>query len=348
MHEKVQKTGPVLLTRDEFRARVFARDGNKCVFCDKPAADAHHIIERRLWPNGGYYLENGASVCEEHHLQCEMTTISVEDVRHACGITKVIVPPHLYADHQYDKWGNPILTSGRRAKGELFFDESVQKILSMGNVLSEFSDYVKYPRTHHFSWSEGVNDDDRIIENLDKFIDQRVIVTEKMDGENTTMYRDYIHARSIDGRSHVSRDWVKGFWSKIAHDIPEGWRICGENMYAVHSISYERLPSYFLGFSIWNEKNVCLSWDETLEWFQLLNITSVPVLYDGIFDVEKVKSCWDPKKWETSEGYVVRLAEPFRYGEFRASIGKFVRKGHVQTVKHWMYGKEVQKNGLEG
>lgn len=35
-----------LLTRDQFREGVFARDNYKCVFCDKPAVDAHHILER--------------------------------------------------------------------------------------------------------------------------------------------------------------------------------------------------------------------------------------------------------------------------------------------------------------
>ena len=55
-----------LLSRAEFRDSVFKRDKNKCVFCDKAAIDAHHIIERKLWNDGGYYLNNGASVCEEH------------------------------------------------------------------------------------------------------------------------------------------------------------------------------------------------------------------------------------------------------------------------------------------
>ena len=77
-----------LLTRDQFREGVFARDHHKCVFCDKPAVDAHHIMERRLWPDSGYYLNNGASVCAEHHMKCESTEISLEQVRDACGITK--------------------------------------------------------------------------------------------------------------------------------------------------------------------------------------------------------------------------------------------------------------------
>lgn len=337
----------ILLSRDDFREGVFARDKHKCVFCDKPAVDAHHIIERRLWSNGGYFLNNGASVCSEHHILCEQTVISVEDVRHACGITKIIVPEHLYDDQPYDKWGNPILANGQRLKGELFFDESVQKILAQGNVLDLFTDWVKYPRTHHLAWSDGVNDDDRVIDSMDAFVDQRVIVTEKLDGENTSLYQGYTHARSVDGRSHPSRDWVKQFWSTISADIPKGWRICGENLYAKHSISYANLPTYFMGFSIWNERNVCLNWDETIEWFTLFGITPVPVLYDGIYNETEIRKLWDAKNWDTSEGYVVRLASEIPYGDFRRKVGKFVRKGHVQTAKHWLYGRQIERNLLK-
>lgn len=335
-----------LLTRDEFRNGVFARDNHKCVFCDKPAVDAHHIIERRLWPDSGYYLDNGASVCAEHHIKCEETTISVEDVRFACGIKKIVVPPHLYPDQPYDKWGNPVLENGRRLKGELFFDESVQKILTQGKVLEDFTAQVKYPRTHHLPWSEGINDDDRIIDSLAKFEGKRVIVTEKMDGENTSLYRDYVHARSIDGRSHPSRDWVKQNWSTFSADIPEGWRVCGENLFAKHSIHYTELPTYFMGFSIWDEKNVCLSWDQTTEWFNLMNITPVPVLYDDVFDEKKIKSIWNKTDWNNREGYVVRVADEIKYGEFRYLVGKFVRKNHITTVKHWMHGQAIEKNIL--
>ncbi len=289
-------------------------------------------------------MENGASVCADHHIQCEETTLSVDQVRDACGITKIIVPEHLYADQPYDKWGNPVLPNGQRLKGELFFDESVQKILKQGNALGLFTNQVKYPRTHHLAWSDGVNSDDRVIYSMDAFIGQRVIVTEKMDGENTSMYSDYFHARSIDGRSHPSRDWAKQFWSQIMGDIPEGWRVCGENLYAKHSIHYDNLPTYFMGFSIWDEKNTCLDWDSTLEWFNLLGVTPVPVLYDGIYDESLIKSLHTGKDWGTSEGYVLRLADNIAYADFRTKVGKFVRKGHVQTAKHWMYGQAVEKN----
>lgn len=336
----------MLLSRDKFRESVFERDNHKCVFCKNPAVDAHHIIERRLFSDGGYYIDNGASVCEEHHLACERTDLSVEEVREACGITKKILPEHFYHDEIYDKWGNIVLPSGARTKGELFFDESVQKIIK--NHLCLFTDYVKYPRTYHLPWSENMNDDDRMIGDSQKlFENKQIVVTEKLDGENTTMYSDYIHARSVDGRNHESRNWVKNFWSQIAHDIPKGWRICGENMFAVHSIKYNELESYFYGFSIWNEKNECLSWDDTVEWFNLLNIKPVPVLYKGIYDEQLVKSLYNKNSWETSEGYVLRNANKFSYSQFRYSVGKFVRKDHIQTVKHWMHGQAIERNLLK-
>ena len=118
-----------LLTREQFKSLVFKRDRHTCVFCQKPAVDAHHILDRKLWEDGGYYLNNGASVCEEHHWACEKTDISVEDVRKACGITVVVLPKGFEPEKSYDKWGNIILSSGMREPGDMFFEENIQKIL---------------------------------------------------------------------------------------------------------------------------------------------------------------------------------------------------------------------------
>jgi hypothetical protein len=337
-----------LLSRDDFRESVYARDKFRCVVCGEPGVDAHHIIERRLFPDGGYYLDNGVTVCATHHLDCERTLISPDELRAMRGINQVVLPGHLYSDEQYDKWGNIMLANGQRLKGELFFDESVQKVLADGGVLDLFSSRVKYPRTHHLPWSDGMNDDDRRISSMDAFIGQRVIVTEKKDGENTTMYNDCMHARSVDSRNHESRNWVKArVWAQIAGDIPTGWRVCGENLFAQHSIAYCGLKSYFLGFSIWDERNIKLPWDETLQWFELLGLEPVPVLYDGIYDEKAIRALYNPKLHHDSvEGYVISLADAIPYGQFRSKVAKFVRAGHVQTAKHWMSGQRVVPNRL--
>lgn len=62
--------------RNNFRTKVFSRDKNKCVLCQKPAVDAHHITDRNEMPNGGYVLENGISLCESCHLLAEEYHIS--------------------------------------------------------------------------------------------------------------------------------------------------------------------------------------------------------------------------------------------------------------------------------
>lgn len=336
----------MLLTRDKFREAVFARDNRKCVFCEKHAKDAHHILERRLFSDGGYYLDNGASVCHEHHIKCETTEISVEDVRAACKIQKKIVPLHLYPDQVYDKWGNPVIENGRRLKGELFHDESVQKILKQGNMLDLFTDWVKYPRTYHLPWSEDVGKSDRIIQSLQFFEDKKVVVTEKMDGENTSMYSNHIHARSLDSASNSTRDWVKRFWANIHSEIPHGWRVCGENLFAKHSIEYQNLESYFLGFSVWNNQNTCLSWEQTVEWFHLFGIKHVPVLYYGTFDEKKIRSLYTGADYNTSEGYVLRVADSFEYKDFNRAVAKYVRKDHVRTSQHWLKSS-ITQNGLK-
>ena len=205
--------------------------------------------------------------------------------------------------------------------------------------------HFKYPRTPHLPWSPGVSADDIRVVRVDMFVGKDVVVTEKMDGENTTMYPDHIHARSIDSRHHPSRNWVKQLHASIGHLIPEGWRLCGENLYAQHSILYNDLRSYFYLFSIWNEKNQTLSWNETEEWSKLLGLELPNVLYRGIWNEEVVRGI--EVNPEQMEGYVVRNANSFAYDQFAQNIAKWVRKGHVQTDEHWMHGEIIPNHLAE-
>lgn len=128
-----------LLTRGEFSKQVLARSRGKCVFCSKPAVDPHHILERKLFAaTGGYYLENGAAVCADHHWQCETTEISTEEVRAAAGITECCLPPDFDMTKRYDKWGNVMRPDGLREPGPLFNDTGCRKSLAAGGVLALF------------------------------------------------------------------------------------------------------------------------------------------------------------------------------------------------------------------
>lgn len=197
----------------------------------------------------------------------------------------------------------------------------------------------KYPKTLHLPWSQCIYTDDKCLEDTSQFVGKEVVVTVKMDGENTNMYRDAIHARSPNSGSHSSRDWIKNLHGKIKHMIPNGYRICGENLYAKHSIHYKGLPSYFMMFSVFDHTQKCLSWTDTVEMAYRLDLQLVPVLYKGRFDSELIKNFNKMDKYgqDEMEGYVVRLADSFTYDEHRTSVAKFVRANHIRTPDHWMY-----------
>jgi hypothetical protein len=208
-------------------------------------------------------------------------------------------------------------------------------------------DPIKYPRTPHLPWSPGATNDDRVLSSVDHFEGKEVVITEKMDGEAFSLYRNYCHPRSTTYSPHPSRDWIRKFHAQIRREIPEGWRICGENCFAVHSLRYTNLDSYFFAFSIWTDQNIALSWAETVEYCELLGITPVRSLYEGIFKENYVRDTFTRDlDFTVIEGYVVRLASSFAFKDFSSSIAKYVRAKHVQTDEHWMY-QPVIPNALK-
>ena len=50
-----------------------------------------------------------------------------------------------------------------------------------------------------------------------------------------------------------------------------------------------------------------VSFDETLEWCNLLNLKHVPILYEGVFDYEKIKEIFFNLDFEKNEGIVCRI-----------------------------------------
>jgi hypothetical protein len=199
---------------------------------------------------------------------------------------------------------------------------------------------IKYPRTPHLPWSHGATSDDLHLGDCACFADKLVVVTEKMDGENTTIYQDGLHARSLDSRDHWSRSWVKAFHAAIRHIIPPNTRLCGENLYATHSIHYTGLKSFFYLFGIWTE-DYCWCWNDTVAFALNNGIEMQPLLYDGAFDEQAIKNI----DISDIEGYVVRVHDGFRINDFGRSVAKCVRKNHVQTNQHWFFSS-TQKNTL--
>lgn len=206
---------------------------------------------------------------------------------------------------------------------------------------------IKYPRTHHLPWSASLTQDDCILFYDDHFKGSPVIVTEKMDGENCNLCSEGIYARSIDSPITEWRIPVKDLWARLGHKIPKGFRICGENVSAVHSINYTcKLPSVFLAFSVW-ENDTCFDWQEGIKLVEMIcedaglprdYIKWVPVLYQGVYDLQQIHSSWINQRVKNgieSEGYVIRKINSFSIKDFHFNVGKYVRCDHVQTSSNW-------------
>ena len=205
--------------------------------------------------------------------------------------------------------------------------------------------YYKYPRTYHLPFSETITEDDKRLKDTKQFQNMNVVITEKMDGENTTIYNNYYHARSLDSKHRDYHSYLlSNILPRIQYLISDDMHICGEYLYAEHSIHYDNLKDYFLMFSVWN-KDTCLSWTDTKEWAELLGLKLVPELYIGKYDEEKVKKIAKEVVERGGEGIVVRNVERFKYNDFSKNVAKYVRKKHVQTDTHWT-NQEIKKNNL--
>lgn len=208
-------------------------------------------------------------------------------------------------------------------------------------------DLYSYPRTPHLDFSPGATSDDKYAspETLN-FLSSgiEITVTEKMDGGNLSLYRDYFHGRSLDSGTHSWDTFAKQIWSQVRFDIPAGWRVSCESMYARRSVAYENLlsPLYIIG--IWNADNVLLSWDDTVVWAELIGLPTVPLLYRGT-DFKVASKVWFEKHdSETSEGFVIRNAGEIPYEKFAENFSKFVRADHVRTNASWRHRNDFELN----
>ena len=209
---------------------------------------------------------------------------------------------------------------------------------------------LKFPRTHHVPYSPGVGSDDKVHKKPLPDLDSGYVMLEKMDGENTTFTKEFIHARSVNGYPpHWSRSYMKSLWAEARWLCPPNEAILGENLTGVHSIKYEDLPSFFLVFGIRHmRKDVpyVMGWAMTMSRLDMqFNglLKTVPVIAhipgNLVNDEKLIMSQFDSYRRRVGrevEGFVLRPANRFPFSEYTELVGKWVRPNHVQANEHWM------------
>lgn len=205
---------------------------------------------------------------------------------------------------------------------------------------------AKYPRSFHLPWSPGGTSDDKRLKDVSALIGAEIVITEKCDGSNLTYTRTSVFSRSHAGPpAHPSFNLAKVTHARIGHLLSEGISVFCEYCYAVHSIAYQGLPEYSLVFGVRDDvEGTWWDWDMTAAQAADLGLPTVPLLFRGaVTSEEELRALTTRLAGEPSalggsrEGVVVRRAGPFADGDFPKSLGKWVRRDHVQTDEHWMH-----------
>ncbi len=202
----------------------------------------------------------------------------------------------------------------------------------------------KYPRTFHFQFSPEIHSDDKVIsfKYLGNFLQDEVIITEKLDGANSCLKGH----QGVFGRSHALPtkepwyDHLKGtYYNRLSTLNPDYW-IFGENTFAIHSIEYTEMEHFFYVFAIYDSVNdEWLSYDDMVAEAQRVDLPTVPLLFRGTVESLGWVNKWMDKTMKSKfsvlggelEGFVARVASAIPGDQFQEYVAKYVREGHVQT-----------------
>ncbi|MEZ5041486.1 MAG: RNA ligase family protein [Saprospiraceae bacterium] len=210
----------------------------------------------------------------------------------------------------------------------------------------------KYGRTYHYPFSPGTTSDDRINAHYwdDMIRLEKVVHTEKLDGENTCLNQYGVFARSHAAPTqHPWAAYLKEKWQWLKNDFGD-LAVFGENVYAIHSIRYEQLAHHFFVFAI-RELDRWLSWEEVAFYAEMMDFPTVPVLEvteltnrsdfeENILNLVQQASTFQSIDVYTGspccmEGIVSRNVNAFSVDAFPQNVFKYVRKDHVKTDEHW-------------
>lgn len=213
---------------------------------------------------------------------------------------------------------------------------------------------MKYPRTYHVPFSPGATTDDKRLTEQEFgqwFLNKPVVITEKLDGSNSCLTQHGVYARSHG--NITTNPWDKNLWvlhDRIKNKLSADEMVFGENLYAEHSIIYNRLPEYFFIFACNNgdyDDSIWYHWTDVELMADILGLPTVPVLWKGeIKSTPQLKEMIDQFMSEPSafgdekEGVVIRNENCFRVRKdgksiFHQNVCKYVRANHVQTDIHW-------------
>lgn len=209
--------------------------------------------------------------------------------------------------------------------------------------------FFKFPSTPHLAVLANTDvRGDKVLsaDERNGFLQHHLLVEEKIDGANlgisfdsqcnirTQNRGDYL-ASPNPGQWKKLREWLNPRLDALFDTLSDRYILFGEWCYAQHSVAYDSLPDWFLGFDIYDKQSGnFLSSDRRDAFCEAMEIAQVPVIARGRFTLPGLEELLAQSSFtdEPAEGLYLR----FDRDGWLEQRAKLVRPAFVQSIEqHW-------------
>ncbi len=221
------------------------------------------------------------------------------------------------------------------------------------------ADFFKFPSTPHLATLPGVDvRADKVLSEFERneFLRLSLVIEEKVDGANLGIsFNSEGDVRAQNRGAYLdlprSGQWKKlDQWLSLRTDslfdhLSDRFILFGEWCYARHTILYDRLPDWFLGFDLYDKRvGRFLSSACRDAFLGKMGVSQVPVIGRGVFTYPEIKRLLSQSKLASLpvEGVYLRADE----GDWLAGRAKLVRSMFVQSMEQHWSRLDVEPNRL--
>jgi len=213
------------------------------------------------------------------------------------------------------------------------------------------SEFFKFPSTPHLVvLGERDVRFDKVMSRAEReeFLRHEVVVEEKLDGANLGLSFDtHGELRAQNRGSYMelpgTGQWrLLGAWLEprlelLFEHLGDRYILFGEWCYAQHSVHYDLLPDWFLGFDVFDRhEQQFLSTERRDTLLEKLQVAKVPKIARGRFTLSELQCMLGRSHYghEMAEGLYLRRDE----GGWLSARAKLVRPEFIQAIEeHWTH-----------
>ena len=220
--------------------------------------------------------------------------------------------------------------------------------------------FIKYPHTPHLAWlGSGIPRGDKVFteDEQSRFLEGALIIEEKVDGAN-------IGISILDGDLAVQNrgeylrhpanmqfsplwPWLENHRPQLTNELGSNLILFGEWCYAVHTVRYDALPDWFLGFDVYDRKaEKYWSAARRNELLKRTGLCAVPEIGRGRFDIRHLKELATTGASRYGNGPLEGLYLRRESGAWLDQRAKIVRPEFSQSIQEHWSSRSMERNHL--